>query len=191
MSNVYNLYNSAFATFVAEYITLPICAIKTVFQTKNDVSIYQSAKFIYDQNGIKGFYKASTPALAAQVVSTSSKFYLYKLLDKNNKSLPIKMKNGAIAGLCSSILTHPLDVIKTILQKQESIKIHYESEGIRFLYRGYLKTVAKVSLGSALFLPLYDWTKLKYGNGIFAAVVSATISTTILQPLDRIKVITK
>jgi hypothetical protein len=143
-----NLYISAFATFVAEYITLPICAVKTVFQTRNDVSIYQSAKFIYDQNGIKGFYKASTPALAAQMVSTSSKFYLYRLLDKDNKSLPIKMKNGVIAGLCSSLITHPFDVVKTILQKQETIKSHYKVEGIQFIYRGYLKTVAKVSIGN-------------------------------------------
>ena len=39
---------------------------------------------MYKNNGIKIFYSASAPAILSQIVSTSSKYSIYRYLDCNN-----------------------------------------------------------------------------------------------------------
>ena len=78
MSSIDRVVNSAIATGVAEIVTLPICTLKTVYQNTSSVSFVESAKKIYITSGIKGFYKASVPAIMSQMFSTSSKYAFYR-----------------------------------------------------------------------------------------------------------------
>ena len=141
-----NIINSMIATTIAELITLPICTIKTnhqnniniskthtdviihncsevkalirIFQYKNtSIPIFYTIKNIYNNGGIKAFYKASFPAITSQVFSTSSKYFLYRYLDDINYQYSNKILNGMISGIIKSFFTHPIDFLKIYWQK--------------------------------------------------------------------------
>lgn len=147
-----DLKAAAKATLIAELVTLPACTVKTVYQT-NKLTIPKTILYIWNNHGIKGFYKASFPAISGQVLSTSSNYYLYRKLDSDNKSFPRKVVNGVAAGLLSTIITHPFDVAKVIWQRQGSLITEFENEGPKLLYRGYTKSLAKIVVGSGSYFP--------------------------------------
>ena len=66
-----NIIYSSSATAVAEFLTLPICTIKTNFQNIHDMRVKPSilgvVKDIYRRGGIKPFYAASLPAIGGQI----------------------------------------------------------------------------------------------------------------------------
>jgi hypothetical protein len=101
-----NLGSCAVATLAAEFITLPICTTKTVFQnglgrppvpfaaifnplhladTQTAVGhIWASSTHTSPSSNLffslRGFYRASLPALGAQMLSTSGKYTIYQTL---------------------------------------------------------------------------------------------------------------
>lgn len=181
-----NATSAAFATIVAEIATLPICTIKTNYQNTN-LKISQCVQQIYSHHGIAGFYKASLVAIVSQTLSTTLKYTGYEVI-KSKYSDVSKPFIGLISGITSSIITHPIDVIKIHYQMQTPILPVIKENGLSLFYRGYSKTFAKVSISSMCFFPLYDKTREFTGNNFSAAFISAIISTTIMQPVDYMKV---
>lgn len=180
--------NSAVATGIAEVLTLPICTIKTVYQNTSSNSIIETANEIYRRNGLKSFYKASVPAISSQMFSTSSKFVFYRKLEDLQLPHSNKIVNGIIGGVASSLLTHPLDAVKVHLQMNTSFAETLRKTGLSLFYRGYSKTFSKVLVGSALFFPLTDYSRvLTNGNVMLASFLSGTISTLIIHPIDYLK----
>lgn len=179
-----HLVNSAIATGFAEICTLPICTIKTNYQNQSSLSISETVRQIYRKSGPVGFFNASIPAVGGQIISTSSKFFLYQNLQNtyNPEQNPwIRFLNGATSGILSSFLTHPLDVVR--VHWQMGAKVPYNKP-----YQGYSKTFAKVLVGSSLFFPTYDYLSKDRGwSPVIASPCTAFISTTILQPLDYAK----
>jgi hypothetical protein len=191
-----NLLASSFATIIAEFATLPICTIKTNYQNTNSNSIINTTKELYQTNGFKSFYQAFIPAMCSQMISTSSKFVFYKYLEDKKlvkNFTGYKFINGAIAGLTSTILTHPLDNIKIHHQMNKSIVSEIKSSGIKVLYRGYSKTISKIIVSSSLFFPLYDYyldyikkQNIKY-DYVLASGLSGFTTTLITHPIDYLK----
>lgn len=178
--------SAATATIVAEITTLPICTIKTNYQNSN-LKIKECIHLIYKQNGIAGFYKASFAAISSQVLSTTLKYTGYESIKSVSENTP-KPIIGLMSGLMSSIVTHPIDVLKIHYQMQTPIVPVIKENGISVFYRGYSKTLAKVSISSMCFFPIYDMSRELTGNNASAAFISAIISTTIMQPVDYMKV---
>ena len=207
-----DIINSGIATLSAEIITLPVCTLKTCYQTDNTTSsIKELTKKIYSSHGIRGFYKASFPAIGGQIISTSSKYFLYNFykskMHNYTENLEIQdqrsqiyrnfysnMLCGWASGVSSTIMTHPLDFFKVKMQsslsdsKHISITKEFKSNGLRVVYRGYSKSFLKVSVGSILFFPLTDLMRNYTDNIILASMSSAIISTIIMHPLDYLKV---
>ena len=179
-------------TAVAEFATLPICAIRTnvqnIYSMKTNASIIAVTRDLYNKEGLKSFYRASFPAIFGQIVSTSSKYTLYHALN-NSSSYPIKntMINGMTAGIISTIITHPLDVWKVTNQMNKSLFKECQLIGLRLLYRGYSKTLLKTSISGSMFLPFYDYIKENVASPMLASAISSTISTTIMHPIDYLK----
>jgi hypothetical protein len=187
MSSFDRVINSATATCVAEIVTLPICTLKTVYQNTNSKSIIETAKNIYVKTGIAGFYKASVPAIMSQMFSTSSKYTFYKKLEDANLPYTNKIVNGLLSGIMASIFTHPIDVVKIHWQMNDSLKQGIKENGLGVFYRGYSKTLSKVSMGSALFFPLTDHFKQTTDNIMLASLYAGFVSTLIIHPLDYLK----
>ena len=183
-NHITNLIASSFATGIAEISTLPICVLKTNFQTDKQLAIPHLIRNIYQTRGIKGFYSASIPALSAQIISTSGKYTLYRIGTSND--VP-KIISGIGSGVVISVITHPLDFIRIALQRGEGISELMNNNGLKTFYRGYSKNLTKVVIGSSLFFPIYDFSKSIVDNPIYASMSSAVISTIIMQPFDYIK----
>nr|QYA18776.1 mitochondrial aspartate/glutamate carrier protein Aralar/Citrin [Clandestinovirus] len=192
-TNLVNLLHSAIATTIAEFATLPICTVKTNYQNTSGITIGGTIRKIYKQDGIVGFYRASLPTIGSQVVSTSSKFMLYRMLEDLNLPYTNKITNGIMAGITSSLVTHPMDYVKVHWQMNKPVRKEIAEQGPRVLYRGYSKTVSKVVLSSSLFFPLYDTfaTWLKGMNvehwASISAFGSSFVSTLIMHPIDYLK----
>lgn len=181
----------AFSVGIAELCTLPICSLKSNYQNTNSNSAIHTfknmtnvAKTEYNGNYFKVFYRASIPALISQVFSTTSKLALYNFFSHYSDNL---MLNGAISGICVSLITHPFDTIKIRDQLRTSILLFHEKNIIKNLYKGYSKTFVKTTVGGILFFPLFDKIKSLNFSLFQSAFISSVVSTCILHPFDYAK----
>ena len=184
-----NIINSSISTAIAEIATLPICTIKTNYQNTvlQNTTIYKTIQTMYKNNGIKIFYSASAPAILSQIVSTSSKYSIYRYLDCNNIITKNKLANGFISGILSSFITHPIDVFKIYWQMQKSVMTEISKYNLFILYRGYSKSFIKSSLSCSIYFPLYDTLSYNNENKIINSVLSSGIATLIIHPIDYLK----
>ena len=182
-----NIINSVIASGVSELVTLPLCTIKTHCQNANNSSIKQTVKKIYRSGGFFAFYRASVPAISSQIFSTSFKYTTYRYLNDTKIISPYSIVNSLVAGVASTIITHPLDTVKIHLQMNTPFLPQIKKHGFSIFYRGYSKTLSKICISSCLFFPLYDFTNSKLNNAFTASVITSIISTTIMHPLDYLK----
>ena len=176
-----DMYSASIATAIAEIVTLPLCTLKTNYQNTHS-SIRETIFNIWKHHGVRGFYRASFPAIASQVLTTTLKYTLYNQLKRECNTFAA----GALSGILSSLVTHPIDVVKVHWQMATPLRPVFIREGCKFFYRGYKQTLIKTTCGSALFYPLFDIFH-EYTNAFLASVASAIVSTTLTQPIDYIK----
>ena len=184
---------SSIGAGLAEIITLPICTIKTNYQTHlNYPSIFDLTKNIYHKQGIMGFYRSSFAAISTQIIATSTKFTFYNYIKKIRKSQDHNIKNniinGCLGGICASVFSHPFDVIK--IHQQNNIKFYQELKkvGVKLFYRGYSKCVTKSVMVTSLLFPFYDFYNNKLNNSLLASFSSSITATLIIHPIDYLKV---
>jgi len=187
LSMIQRLIASAIASGVAEFITTPICTLKTNYQNTESNSILKTFREVYARDGIKAFYRASTFAVGGQIASSSSKYVMYKTITDLQIPYSNKMTNGMMAGIISTILTQPLDSLKIHKQMGKPIGPEIRKHGLFLLYRGYSKSFGKILISSSMFFPIYETIKEQNYHPLVAAGLSAIISTTIMQPLDYLK----
>ena len=182
------ILSNTIGVIIAEIATLPICTVKTNYQTQN-VPLPQIVRSIYSIHGIKGFYTASASAIASQTVSTVSKYSFYQLLRDYRKTeqndILGNSVNGAISGILGSLFAHPIDVLKN--HQQRHIKLHQFTPSFKNFYRGYSQAFLKnILLYSALY-PLYDFYQSKFNNPLISAPLTTMTTTMYLQPIDYYK----
>ena len=183
-----NLQHSMIATALAEFITLPVCTIKTHFQTGNFNNMKETYIFIMNKYGLKGFYRASIPAITSQTFSTASKYTAYKYICDNYNGN--KFVNNTIACTMISLITHPLDCIKVNMQLGiNGIMNMIIKDKHQFFYRGYSKTLAKTMITAPLFFPLCELIDETIHNKLYSSLISSIIATITMQPLDYMKTI--
>lgn len=182
--DISKLINSAIATGIAEIIMAPVCLIKTNFHN-NSKTIPETIKEIYQKYGFRGFYSAGLISMGTQVFSTSSKYFMYKTICENRGGNIFV--NNTIGCFLISLLTHPLDWIKVNQQMHSSEIIKTILTKPQILYRGYSKTFFKTIISAPLFFPLQETIKSYTNDSISASIISSTIATTIMQPLDYLK----
>lgn len=167
----------------AELWTLPICTVKTVYQS-NDITFKDSIRKIYTKSGIFGFYKSSAPALGAQMFSSTYKLFLFNYL---RERLDIsKYKHMIVAGIFASItcilFTHPMDYMRIRIQAHKRINM-------KNMYHGFGPNMCKAILGGSLFLPLRQSLKNTFPEteSWKIGALTAALSTTIVHPFDFFK----
>jgi hypothetical protein len=63
----------------------------------------------------------------------------------------------------------------------------YKRLGFGLVYRGYSKTFIKILSSSAFFFPIYDMVREQNYHPVVSSLISAIISTTLMQPIDYLK----
>jgi len=202
------IISSVIGTICAEVLTLPICTIKTIYQTQTysqtnyQAKPYQIVSNLYQTQGIKGFFQASGPAIASQVLSSSSKYYLYHTIKDLRQTKPDDLisnsLNGALGGIIGSAFSHPFDVWKN--HAQRSSKIPFK-EGlfldlvkepklcIQTLYSGYSGSIFKNLILYSLLFPVYDFYKINLPNQVIASIATSLTCSIVTQPVDYYKTV--
>lgn len=166
----------------AELITLPICTLKTVYQS-GKYDIITAISNIYSKRGILGFYSGSTPAILAQIFASTYKLILF---DRISGYMPhgdiFTILAGIIASMTCVFFTNPIDYLRVSYQMGNSISL-------KGIYRGLYPNLAKGLVGGATFLPIRKILINHYPEVETwkMGLCSAVISTTIVHPLDYFK----
>lgn len=180
------VYNSSIATGIA---TLPIYTIKTNYQNTIpvNVDIIKTIQTMYINNGIKIFNSSRLPVLFSPIVSPSSKYTIYKYLDTNKLITNNKIANLFITGTLFSLITHSIHVSKINLAKTKNLAWEISKNNLFIIVQGYSKLFIKSSVSCSIFVPLYDTLRIHNENKIINSVVSASIATLIIHPIDYLK----
>lgn len=172
---------------IAEVVTLPVCTIKTCYQSRNSRSYVETVKQIYQRGGILDFYRASIPAISAQIFTSAYKITVFNYLRskiplEKSQNIYYLIGAGIISSITCLLFTHPLDYFRISLQVRKQIHL-------RDIYKGIVPGLMKNTLGGATYLPLRQIFKNwfpemeTWKTGLMAAV----LSTIIVHPFDFFK----
>ncbi|XP_035828679.1 kidney mitochondrial carrier protein 1 isoform X2 [Aplysia californica] len=172
------------ASITAECGTFPIDTTKTRLQVQGQVidARLQTLKYrgmlhaflkIFKEEGAHALYSGLGPALLRQATYGTIKIGVYHTLkrslisDPANETLAINVFCGVVAGITSSTIANPTDVLKIRMQARGSqptacdnmlcsfVKI-YKQEGVAGLWRGVGPTAQRAAVVAGVELPAYD-----------------------------------
>lgn len=212
------------ASITAEIGTFPIDTTKTRLQIQGQRIDARLSELryrgmthamlrIFREEGLAALYSGISPAILRQATYGTIKIGVYQTLksmiveNPQESTLFINVCCGVVAGIVSSSLANPTDVLKVRLQAMTEIKNKeamtqafkriYMEEGIKGLWRGVVPTAQRAAIIAGVELPVYDFSKywiLKSGylednigthfiSSFFAGLAGAIFST----PVDVIK----
>lgn len=186
-----NILPSIIGTLTAEILTIPICTVKTVYQNNKNISIKETINLIIKNSGYKGFVQASHPAILSQVISTSTKYSFYNYIKDKRKTestdLISNSINGIMGGIFGSFFSHPIDVWKNYLQRNEIFD--WKSFNPKLYYQGYSASIYKNIVLYGCLFPIYDYYKSKFDSIYLSSICTTVTVSFIIQPFDYYKTI--
>lgn len=115
------------ATVIHDAISNPTEVIKQRLQMYNSQyrSVLQCMSHVYKQEGLRAFYRSYNTQLVMnlpyQAIHFSTYEFIQNRLNKDGKyNPPVHMVAGGVAGATAAAVTTPLDVVKTLLNTQET-----------------------------------------------------------------------
>lgn len=122
----------------------------------------------------------------------------------NSKFDPVSFSAGLIGGAFGTSIAHPFDTIKTVFQSDingnhknilDCSKYIYKTNGIKGFYRGVLPPVIGIGIEKCIVFGTYSNVKNMnmfqnyYSNVFFGGVVSGICCTSIVTPVEKIKIV--
>ena len=184
-----NLISGYIAGAFGAFCVLPIDIIKTNIQASiNKLTAIQIIKRIYNENGIRGFYKGGITQILFVAPEKAIKFTTNNIVLQYTSN---QIFAGMCAGFAQVIITNPMEILK--IQMQMYNKFYYidiikNIGGIKNLYRGSSLCLMRDIPFSGIYFPTYSILHNKYNipdyiSGLFAGTISAIIVT----PMDFLK----
>lgn len=192
-------YNAAIcgiaATAAHDCILTPMDVVKQRLQLGCYQGAMDCARSVVQSEGVFALFRSYPTTLlinapyGAVLVAANEKFKSYIVPEdaSQNTVLPRYFLSAGMAAACASVLTHPLDVVKTRLQTQDclcreppascprrgtplvvkpkysdfftSVRLMYAEEGIRGFYRGLIPRAALSVPGAAMCWGTYESVK--------------------------------
>ncbi|XP_013109637.1 mitochondrial basic amino acids transporter [Stomoxys calcitrans] len=205
-----SLASHALAGGVAGLFQSIVCApmelAKTRLQLQSESSPGQKFKgpvqylrHIVRHEGLRGTMRGLTFTAFRDVPGFASYFVSYEFMmrQQSQPNIVYGLCAGGLAGICSWLATYPIDVVKTCIQADDlkhpkyngymdCIRKGYESDGIRFFFRGMNSTLIRsFPMNAACFFVvswIMNWTKKRdvdvvVHTGDAVALVSVATST--------------
>eukprot|EP00850_Spirogloea_muscicola_P005316 SM000024S07778 [mRNA] locus=s24:477400:479672:+ [translate_table: standard] len=140
-------------------------------------SVLQAAREIYREEGIRGFWRGTVPALLLVMPYTAVQFVvLYKFRfwvlgpaaedDERKLNPTLSFVGGALAGAAATVCSYPFDLLRTILASQGEPKVYLSmssallailrTRGVQGLYAGLTPTLVEIVPYAGLQFGLYD-----------------------------------
>lgn len=179
----------------------PLDTLKVRMQAMNHQSIAQAGRHIMKQHGPLGFFRGLPPSLASAVIRNGTLFGTYGNVFE---SLPVNGIFGAsiagsIAGMISTIVFQPTDLIKIRLQTESRgntlsiVKKIFKQEGLRGFTTGTSHTFIRESVGCSIYYGVYEACKQVFPyqgtnleNFTYGAI-TGWISFMAMHPVDVVK----
>lgn len=129
------------ATLIHDAVSNPAEVIKQRLQMYNSPykSVVACMRGVYQQEGFKAFYRSYSTQLVMNIPNQTIHFTTYEffqnMLNHERKyNPPVHVIAGGAAGACAAAITTPLDVVKTLLNTQETGLVKGMTEAIKKIY---------------------------------------------------------
>lgn len=212
----------ALASSSARSFSAPLSRITILQQTQEFRSAHntnvktmtniQVAKFIYETEGLKGFFRGNLADVLRAIPSGGLTYTTYELLkrfllpySRTENGTDVRMLSGGCAGLITSFSVYPVDVVRTRLAVQvkgdnkyngirDTFKKIFREEGFRAFYRGCTVNLFQIFPTMAINYTVFDLTKAKLKKhgytgllpSVFSGFVAGAIGSTLTFPMDVI-----
>ena len=171
--------SSVIATFVSliPYVPAEVLSSKLIVQGKEGMGMMAMAQHIFKEKHVGGFFRGFSSSFLVGVVGGAQwwfsygEFRKYGMRSEIGKEHPFLVEAGAglFAGVTSTIVSHPLDTIKTRIMTS-CVKTSVQGftstflqvlrrDGFRALFRGMPASVSQAALGSTIFASSYEMIK--------------------------------
>ncbi|KAL4355113.1 hypothetical protein GQ457_06G006170 [Hibiscus cannabinus] len=208
----------AVAGAVAKTVTAPLDRIKLLMQThgvragqetaKKAIGFIEAIVLIGKEEGIKGYWKGNLPQVIRIIPYSAVQLFAYETYKKLFKgkdgelSVVGRLAAGACAGMTSTFITYPLDVLRLRLAVEPGYRKMSEvaltmlrEEGFASFYYGLGPSLIGIAPYIAVNFCIFDLVKRalpeKYRQktqaSLLTAVVSATVATITCYPLDTVR----
>ncbi|XP_052898721.1 mitochondrial thiamine pyrophosphate carrier-like [Anopheles moucheti] len=163
-----------FAGCITRFICQPLDVLKIRFQlqveplseqhvTSKYRTIAQSTRLVYREEGLRAFWKGHNPAQVLSIIYGVAQFSSYERFNHLLRTVDTFERHqsgrnfvcGALSGTFATVITLPLDVVRTRLISQDpgrgyrssvqGLKLIYTYEGVRGLYRGLGPSVLQIA----------------------------------------------
>jgi solute carrier family 25 carnitine/acylcarnitine transporter 20/29 len=173
-------------------VAYPFDVVKTFSQLQQTPSMITSFRSIWKASGVTGFYRGMLSPLIFRSSVKGILFASYEFVYKGQFNVMSTWSPyskmavcGLFAGITSSLVCSPMELIKISNQQQTPFRNILLAEGPRALLKGLPQTIARESPYYAIYFPLYQICK---ENQIpFAGGIAGTIPWILTYPLDVIK----
>lgn len=171
-------------------IVQPIDCVKTKYQvTKQPVMTI--VKSVYKENGYRGFYRGFAPSISTYSVFWAV-FFQSKTMNiqySENKKVNTFLSSYISANIATTI-ANPLFVLKARFQTQNTDRMYIirelNKQKSRYWSGLYMSYCNNIKIGFQF--PLYEYLKNKTNNVVFSSFSSKCICSTLLYPMDLIRV---
>lgn len=208
----------AIAGAVAKSVTAPLDRIKLLMQThgirvgheagKKAIGFVEAITLIGKEEGIKGYWKGNLPQVIRIIPYSSVQLFAYevykKLFQGEDGKLSIigRLAAGACAGMTSTFVTYPLDVLRLRLAVEPGSRAMSQvalsmlrDEGVASFYSGLGPSLIGIAPYIAVNFCIFDLVKKslpeKYQKrpetSLVTALLSSTIATFTCYPLDTVR----
>ncbi|XP_005986030.1 solute carrier family 25 member 33 [Latimeria chalumnae] len=185
-SNVVHMFSAGFAAFVTNTLMNPVWMVKTRMQLEmrvrgiKQMNAIQCAKYVYQTQGIRGFYRGLTASYAG-ISETIICFVIYESMKKHLKDVRLSstatnvnqkgacdflglMFAAAFSKGCASCIAYPHEVIRTRLREEgnkyksffQTARLIAIEEGYFAFYRGLLAQLIRQIPNTAIVLSTYE-----------------------------------
>lgn len=208
----------AMAGAAAKTVTAPLDRVKLLMQThgvrvgqetaKQAIGFIEAIVLIGKEEGIKGYWKGNLPQVlrvlpysAVQLLAYESYKKLFKGKDGELNVIG-RLAAGACAGMTSSLVTYPLDVLRLRLAVEPGYRTMSQvalnmlrEEGVASFYYGLGPSLIGIAPYIAINFCVFDLVKKalpeeyrqKTHASLITAVASAALATLTCYPLDTVR----
>ncbi|XP_057435234.1 probable envelope ADP,ATP carrier protein, chloroplastic [Lotus japonicus] len=209
----------AIAGAAAKTVTAPLDRIKLLMQThgvrvgqdsakKAAIGFVEAITVIGKEEGIRGYWKGNLPQVIRVIPYSAVQLFAYEIYKKifrgQNGELSVvgRLTAGAFAGMTSTFITYPLDVLRLRLAVEPGYRTMSEvalsmlrEEGVASFYKGLGPSLIAIAPYIAMNFCVFDLLKKslpeKYQNrtetSILTALLSASLATMTCYPLDTVR----
>ncbi|CAO2180349.1 unnamed protein product [Urochloa humidicola] len=208
----------AAAGAAAKTVTAPLDRVKILMQThsvrvagetaKKGVGFLEAIADIGKEEGLKGYWKGNLPQVIRIIPYSAVQLFSYevykKIFRRKDGELTVfgRLAAGACAGMTSTLVTYPLDVLRLRLAVQSGHSTMSQvalnmlrEQGLASFYGGLGPSLIGIAPYIAVNFCVFDLMKKsvpeKYKNrpetSLATALLSATFATLMCYPLDTVR----